>query len=176
MSTPTAIDLLSEVRQEIATAEAHIAKLRGIEEYLSGKLSATADVVPAAPLQRAAVPAVYANSSRIGANGIASQPVRKKLDPNISQRDGAEVALRELGGEAQVADIMRKMLALGYENPNRNTSETVLKNSIYSAMLRSPDRFERVGRGRWRLRQQSDDLDSQDDGSLFGEEDTEEEE
>lgn len=168
MSTPTLPDLLAEVRKDIAAAEARVAQLRGIEEYLTSKLSASTVAGADGPFARLSTTHPGTGHPRDRTNGTTRAAAPSVIAPGTNQSDAAAIALAKLGGRAHVNAILNKMSELGYKNPNPGTDPKVLKSSVYSAMARSPERFERVGRGTWRLRSESEELDQDEDADLFG--------
>lgn len=118
--------LLEEVRRDIDQAEAAVAKLRQVEDYLSNKLHGqilSADI----------------HGYPSATNGTSHE---------LTQIAAAEQVLREAGRSLNTNDLVDEIVRRGLY-PERGDRKQLV-NSIYSAMRRS-SRFVRTGRGVWSL-------------------------
>ncbi len=69
----------------------------------------------------------------------------------LSGPGAAEVVIRQAGKPLHMKDIMSRMKAMGYQI----TNEGKFYGNLFTAMSRQPDRFKRVGKGVWTLKDRS---------------------
>lgn len=116
-------DLLAEVKRDIADASLRLDQLRGLEEYLSGKLGPDeAETALAAPI--------------------------KNLDfAFCTQKEAAHALLDHMGRPMTTIELAEKMVECGYPHPNSRT----LRTSLYAVMVKNPNVFIRIAPGTWDL-------------------------
>lgn len=84
----------------------------------------------------------------MGQSNPQREPIGGKVAPDLSWADAVEAAIQINGGSAAVADIMETLLGAGYAG---NMDKKVLRATISTALSRKPDRFTKLGEGRWGL-------------------------
>ncbi len=138
MNHQKSLEVLEEIRRDIAEAEQNLAVLRQLESYLLTKTSLNGANVQ--PETSAKPPATI--EEEVPAPGSLA---------GVSQSKAIETVLREVGHPMRTMSILKAMIARGFPDPHSTKARQNLANSLFSVMRRKPDRFKKTGKGLWGL-------------------------
>lgn len=133
---------LQEIRQKKAAIEVELRSLETVERYHESQLSALGYTQPR-------VPSVSVAQNENATSEPASSdrpPVHAIYLSGVSKHSAAKYALENIGKPSRISTIVDWLLRQGY---GRELDRRVFFNSIYTAMARRTDMFEKVGEGVW---------------------------
>jgi HB1, ASXL, restriction endonuclease HTH domain len=135
MNQQQQLELLAEVRRDIANAEQALADLRRLEAYLEGKA------------------AMSNNNSQTNTATPPPAPLNPPKSQDLmamTQSAAIEAVLREIKRPMRTMEILDRMVARGFAKPEKHKTQS-MANSLFSVMRRKTDCFCKMGKGLWGL-------------------------
>jgi hypothetical protein len=137
-------DRKTAIRREIALLEAQEAGVRRRRTELEKE---AADWDRAVELYSETMGVAGSSGEQDAAPGQLAVPI---APPKESIADLIQRRLEEVGSPAKVGDIAAWLVEVGKLGPSRGNQNYSV---VYTTLLRNEERFEKVGRGEWRLRE-----------------------